>query len=136
VPAPRQEKAGEEAWRTADPYAFLPQPQDNHAVHTEIYWSDGTILRPSNTPEQLAHHLERTGGKVGMEGLKLFGGPREDHSACAQALRPRDVMQRMPMSALNASHRKHHTGRAHEQQQGTSSTTQPAGQGPRGTQHC
>ncbi|GMH32257.1 hypothetical protein BSKO_00091 [Bryopsis sp. KO-2023] len=54
----------EEAWRTADPYAFLPKPQDNFQVHTSVHFSDGSVMRMSNTEEQLKKHLEATAGKV------------------------------------------------------------------------
>lgn len=30
--AAEKKKAEEEAWRTADPYAFLPKPQENNMV--------------------------------------------------------------------------------------------------------
>lgn len=30
--------AEEEAWRTADPYAFLPKPQENNMVHTTVHF--------------------------------------------------------------------------------------------------
>jgi hypothetical protein len=33
-------------------------------VHTEIHMSDGRVLRPANTPQQLAAHLNATGGQV------------------------------------------------------------------------
>lgn len=33
-------------------------------VHTEIYFSDGHVLRPSNAKEILEKHLKVTGGKV------------------------------------------------------------------------
>ncbi len=31
-------KAEEEAWRSADPYAFLPKPEDNNVVHTTVHF--------------------------------------------------------------------------------------------------
>lgn len=34
-------KAEEEAWRTADPYAFLPKPQQNNMVHTTVHFRWG-----------------------------------------------------------------------------------------------
>ena len=34
------EEAGE-AWRTADPYAFLPKPQQNNMVHTTVHFRCG-----------------------------------------------------------------------------------------------
>ena len=33
-------------------------------VHTEIFFSDGTIMRPHNSRERLEKHLKATGGKV------------------------------------------------------------------------
>jgi hypothetical protein len=30
-----------EAWRTADPYAFLPKPDQNVMAHTTVLFSDG-----------------------------------------------------------------------------------------------
>ncbi|CAD7697335.1 unnamed protein product [Ostreobium quekettii] len=54
----------EESWRTADPFAFLPKPEDNHQVHTTVNFSDGTVMHVSNTEEQLRAHLSETGGKV------------------------------------------------------------------------
>ncbi len=47
-----------------DPYAFFPKPADNNAVHTTVDFSDGRILRISNSPERLNAHLAATGGKV------------------------------------------------------------------------
>ncbi|GFH28877.1 uncharacterized protein HaLaN_27440, partial [Haematococcus lacustris] len=41
----------------ADPEAFR-KPQDNNHVHTEVPFSDGSVMRISNTPEQLAQHLK------------------------------------------------------------------------------
>ena len=32
---------GAEAWRTADPYAFLPKPQQNNMVHTTVHFRCG-----------------------------------------------------------------------------------------------
>jgi glutaminyl-tRNA synthetase len=34
------EEAGE-AWRSADPYAFLPKPQQNNMVHTTVHFRCG-----------------------------------------------------------------------------------------------
>eukprot|EP00892_Ulva_mutabilis_P008053 jgi/Ulvmu1/561/UM001_0569.1 len=70
VKAPKPAKAKEavaeedEAWKTADPYAFLPDPKDNTDVHEELTLSDGTVERFCNTPEQLKQHLAVTGGSV------------------------------------------------------------------------
>jgi hypothetical protein len=33
-------------------------------VHTAVSWSDGSLLRIANTPQQLAAHLAATGGRV------------------------------------------------------------------------
>lgn len=33
-------------------------------VHTEVYFSDGPVLRPCNTKEILEKHLKATGGRV------------------------------------------------------------------------
>jgi len=35
-----------------------------HQVHTEIFFSDGSIWRPHNTKEKLEKHIKATGGKV------------------------------------------------------------------------
>ncbi|GAB4821823.1 hypothetical protein N2152v2_008869 [Parachlorella kessleri] len=57
--------ADSEAWRTADPYAFLPKPQDNNMVHTTVNFSDGRQqLHIANTAARLAQHLQETGGRV------------------------------------------------------------------------
>lgn len=63
-PAQERAAADDEAWKTADPYAFLPRPEDNYNVHTEVQFSDGHIERYSNTRAQLEKHLKETGGKV------------------------------------------------------------------------
>eukprot|EP00899_Mesostigma_viride_P004950 jgi/Mesvir1/14456/Mv11503-RA.2 len=55
---------GEGVAEDADPFSFFPSPENNHQVHTVIPFSDGTIMRPANTKEMLAAHLQRTGGKV------------------------------------------------------------------------
>ena len=46
-----------EAWRTADPYAMFPKPEDNRAVHTSIPFSEGAPMHVANTPPQLEGHL-------------------------------------------------------------------------------
>ncbi|KAL6782008.1 TSQ1 [Auxenochlorella protothecoides x Auxenochlorella symbiontica] len=56
--------AEEEAWRTADPYAFLPRPEENNKCHTTVAFSDGSQLSISNSAERLAEHLRATGGRV------------------------------------------------------------------------
>ncbi len=47
-----------------DPYAFLPSPAQNNVVHTTVNFSDGTIMRISNSPARLQEHLAATSGKV------------------------------------------------------------------------
>eukprot|EP00873_Tetraselmis_striata_P027831 jgi/Tetstr1/448095/TSEL_035394.t1 len=48
----------------ADPYSFFPKPENNKDIHTTVNFSDGKVMAIRNTPEQLAKHLETTGGKV------------------------------------------------------------------------
>ena len=33
-------------------------------MHTEVHFSDGRVMRISNSPAKLAEHLQRTGGKM------------------------------------------------------------------------
>lgn len=47
-----------------NPFSIFPQPEENTKVHTEIFFSDGDILRPHNTKEKLEKHLKASGGKV------------------------------------------------------------------------
>jgi len=47
-----------------DPYSIFPKPADNNLVHTEIFFSDGTIMRPHNTRERLEKHLKVISGKT------------------------------------------------------------------------
>lgn len=47
-----------------NPFVIFPRPEENVKVHTEIFFSNGTIWRPYNTKEQLEKHLKVTGGKV------------------------------------------------------------------------
>lgn len=54
----------DESWKTADPYAFLPDPKHNTDVHEELTLSDGTTERFCNTQDQLKQHLSATGGSV------------------------------------------------------------------------
>lgn len=54
----------DESWKTQDPFAFLPAPDDNTDVHEELTLSDGNILRFKNTPALLKAHLEATKGGV------------------------------------------------------------------------
>eukprot|EP00198_Chlamydomonas_reinhardtii_P009713 XP_001699050.1 predicted protein [Chlamydomonas reinhardtii] len=68
-PPPKEDKAAETAEPAApavpdDPYAFLPKPDANNGVHTTVNFSDGRVMRIANTPEALAAHLSRMGGKV------------------------------------------------------------------------
>lgn len=54
----------DESWKTADPYAFLPDPEANTDVHEELTLSDGSVHRFCNTDAQLKQHLSATGGAV------------------------------------------------------------------------
>lgn len=54
----------DESWRTADPYAFFPKPEENNAVHTTVYMSDGTTMKIANSTDTLKKHLEFTKGKI------------------------------------------------------------------------
>ncbi|XP_068643603.1 glutamine--tRNA ligase-like [Aristolochia californica] len=47
-----------------NPFTIFPQPEENMKVHTEIYFSNGSIWRPHNTKQKLERHLAVTGGKV------------------------------------------------------------------------
>lgn len=47
-----------------NPFAIFPRPEENIKVHTEIFFSNGTVWRPHNTKEKLEKHLKVTGGKV------------------------------------------------------------------------
>ncbi|KAI4379144.1 hypothetical protein MLD38_005480 [Melastoma candidum] len=47
-----------------NPFVIFPQPKENFKVHTEIFFSDGDILRCCNTKEMLDKHLKVTGGNV------------------------------------------------------------------------
>ncbi|MQL98503.1 hypothetical protein Taro_031212, partial [Colocasia esculenta] len=47
-----------------NPYSIFPRPEENMKVHTEIFFSDGTIWRAHNTKDKLEKHLKITGGKV------------------------------------------------------------------------
>ncbi|KAH7571142.1 hypothetical protein JRO89_XS05G0258800 [Xanthoceras sorbifolium] len=47
-----------------NPYLIFPRPEDNIQVHTEVPFSDGSVLRCCNTKEMLEKHLKVTGGKV------------------------------------------------------------------------
>lgn len=48
------EKEKEEAWRTADPYAFLPKPQQNNMVHTTVHFRWAPFLDGYPVAEQPA----------------------------------------------------------------------------------
>lgn len=62
-PAAAAAKADAEPEAEVDVFAFLPKPEDNTAVHTTVNFSDGSVMRVVNTPEQLEGHLRRTGGR-------------------------------------------------------------------------
>ncbi|PIA33290.1 hypothetical protein AQUCO_04100012v1 [Aquilegia coerulea] len=47
-----------------NPFAIFPQPDENYKVHTEIFFSDGPVLRVCNTREMLDKHLKATGRRV------------------------------------------------------------------------
>ncbi|KAK1290044.1 hypothetical protein QJS10_CPB18g01540 [Acorus calamus] len=47
-----------------NPYTIFPSPQENSKVHTEIFFSNGTVWRPHNSKEKLESHLKATGGKI------------------------------------------------------------------------
>ncbi|XP_027366589.1 glutamine--tRNA ligase isoform X1 [Abrus precatorius] len=47
-----------------NPYLIFPNPEENLKVHTEVPFSDGSILRCCNSKVLLDKHLKATGGKV------------------------------------------------------------------------
>ncbi|GLT43484.1 hypothetical protein SLA2020_174270 [Shorea laevis] len=47
-----------------NPFSIFPAPEDNIKVHTEVFFSNGSVLRCCNTRELLEKHLKVTGGKV------------------------------------------------------------------------
>ncbi|KAJ7954116.1 Glutamine--tRNA ligase [Quillaja saponaria] len=47
-----------------NPYLIFPQPEENFKVHTEVSFSNGSILRCCNTKELLEKHLKTTSGRV------------------------------------------------------------------------
>ncbi|XP_015941956.1 glutamine--tRNA ligase [Arachis duranensis] len=47
-----------------NPFLIFPNPEENFKVHTDVHFSDGSILRCCNTKELLDKHLKATGGKV------------------------------------------------------------------------
>lgn len=61
---PIEKKKKTKAPASNDPFAALPKPKENNAVHTVVTFSSGSVMRIANTPERLAEHLAATGGKV------------------------------------------------------------------------
>ncbi|TXG61176.1 hypothetical protein EZV62_012539 [Acer yangbiense] len=55
---------GQPSEEDLNPYLIFPRPEDNIQVHTEVPFSDGSVLRCCNTKEMLEKHLKVTGGKV------------------------------------------------------------------------
>ncbi|KAK9105773.1 hypothetical protein Scep_022617 [Stephania cephalantha] len=47
-----------------NPFTIFPPPEENLKVHTEVFFSDGPVLRVCNTKEILEKHLKATGGRV------------------------------------------------------------------------
>ncbi|KAL9266505.1 Glutamine--tRNA ligase, cytoplasmic-like protein [Drosera capensis] len=47
-----------------NPFSIFPSPEENIKVHTEIFFSDGHVLRTCNSRTSLDEHLKKTGGKV------------------------------------------------------------------------
>ncbi|KAK8987564.1 hypothetical protein V6N11_027310 [Hibiscus sabdariffa] len=47
-----------------NPFSIFPAPEDNIKVHTEVFFSNGSVLRCCNTRETLDKHLKVTGGRV------------------------------------------------------------------------
>ncbi|CAK9159504.1 unnamed protein product [Ilex paraguariensis] len=47
-----------------NPFLIFPSPEENFKVHTEIYFSDQSVLRACNSKETLEKHLNATGKKV------------------------------------------------------------------------
>ncbi|XP_010695806.2 glutamine--tRNA ligase, cytoplasmic [Beta vulgaris subsp. vulgaris] len=47
-----------------NPFSIFPPPEENLKVLTEVFFSDGSILRACNTREILNKHLKETAGKV------------------------------------------------------------------------
>ncbi|KAB1205542.1 Glutamine--tRNA ligase [Morella rubra] len=47
-----------------NPFLIFPQPEENFKVHTEVFFSDGSVLRCCNMKDLLEKHLKATGGKV------------------------------------------------------------------------
>lgn len=96
----------DEAWKTADPYAFLPDPQANTDVHEELTLSDGTVERFCNSPAQLKRHLSSTGGSVRPPATRvLHCSPQHGHTQSTP-----NHSTRMPV------HSHPHTSRQHTRQ--------------------
>ncbi|KAK3220986.1 hypothetical protein Dsin_014956 [Dipteronia sinensis] len=55
---------GQPSEEDLNPFLIFPRPEDNIQVHTEVPFSDGSVLRCCNTKEMLEKHLKVTGGKV------------------------------------------------------------------------
>ncbi|OMP07754.1 Glutamyl/glutaminyl-tRNA synthetase, class Ib [Corchorus olitorius] len=47
-----------------NPFSIFPVPEDNIKVHTEVFFSNGSVLGCCNTREMLDKHLRVTGGRV------------------------------------------------------------------------
>ncbi|OMO72924.1 Glutamyl/glutaminyl-tRNA synthetase, class Ib [Corchorus capsularis] len=47
-----------------NPFSIFPVPEDNIKLHTEVFFSNGSVLRCCNTREMLDKHLRVTGGRV------------------------------------------------------------------------
>ncbi|KAL1223314.1 Glutamine--tRNA ligase, cytoplasmic [Cardamine amara subsp. amara] len=58
------EAAPEPSEEEINPYSIFPKPEQNIRVHTEVSFSDSSVLRCSNTKELLDKHLKVTGGNV------------------------------------------------------------------------
>ncbi|KAI4313908.1 hypothetical protein L6164_026851 [Bauhinia variegata] len=61
APVSAPEKPSEE---DLNPFLIFPNPEENLKVHTEVPFSDGSILRCCNTKQLLDKHLKATDGKV------------------------------------------------------------------------
>ncbi|KAI5071092.1 hypothetical protein GOP47_0013343 [Adiantum capillus-veneris] len=62
IPAGAQTPAAN--YDVVNPFSIFPDPRENNQVHVQIFFSNGTIWRPKNTPEKLQRHLQFTGGHV------------------------------------------------------------------------
>ncbi|WCJ20314.1 Glutamine--tRNA ligase [Euphorbia peplus] len=58
------EKTVQPSEEELNPFLNFPNPNENFKVHTEIFFSNNSILRCCNTKEMLQKHLKATGGKV------------------------------------------------------------------------